>query len=152
MISSNDVDIESLLKKIYDDKIKIEHDKEEIEKNLNQIEVLKKNLQRDDSKVKAKEKEIIDNAKIEARQILLDAKDEATSLISQMNKVAESSDKINELNNIRNKLNDSVKQKNITNNNNLSTVNAIDRSLIVPNTKVYVTTLAVLVKVKWVLL
>lgn len=141
MISSNDVDIESLLKKIYDDKIKIEHDKEEIEKNLNQIEVLKKNLQRDDSNVKAKEKEIIYNAKIEARQILLDAKDEATSLISQMNKVAESSDKINELNNIRNKLNDAVKQKNITNNNNLSYVNAIDRSLIVPNTKVYVTTL-----------
>lgn len=139
MLSSSDVDIESLLKKIYDDKLKIEYDKEEIEKNLNQIKVLKKNLQRDDSTLKAQEKEIIDKAKIEARQILIDAKDEATSIISQMNEVIESSDEISKLNNLRNKLNDSIKNKAIKDSEENIAANPIDRALIVPNTKVYVT-------------
>ena len=139
MLSSSDVDIESLLKKIYDDKLKIEHDKEEIEKNLNQIEVLKRNLQRDDSKLKAQEKEIIDKAKIEARQILLDAKDEATSIISQMNEVIESSDEISKLNNLRNQLNDSIKNKTIKDSEENIATNPIDRKLIVTNAKVYVT-------------
>ena len=139
MLSSSDVDIESLLKKIYDDKLEIEHDKEEIQKNLNQIELLKKNLQRDDSKLKAQEKEIIDKAKIEARQILIDAKDEATSIISQMNEVIESSDEISKLNNLRNKLNDSIKNKAIKDSEENIAANPIDRALIVPNTKVYVT-------------
>lgn len=138
MLSSSDVDIESLLKKIYDDKLKIEHNKEEIQKNLNQIEVLKKNLQRDDSKLKAQEKEIIDKAKIEARQILLDAKDEAASVISQLNEIA-SLEEINKLNNLRNKLNDSVKAKAIKDSEENVAVNPIDRKLIVPNAKVYVT-------------
>lgn len=139
MLSSSDVDIESLLKKIYDDKLEIEHDKEEIQKNLNQIELLKKNLQRDDSSLKAHEKEIIDKAKIEARKILLDAKDEATSIISQMNEVIESSDEISKLNNLRNQLNDSIKNKAIKDSEENIAANPIDRKLIVPNAKVYVT-------------
>lgn len=139
MLSSDDVDIESLLKKIYDDKLKIEHDKEEIEKNLNQIEIIKKNLQKDDSSLKAHEKEIIDKAKFEARQILLDAKDEATSIISKMNEVMESSEEISKLNNLRNKLNDSIKNKTIKDSEENIAVNPIDRNLIVPNAKVYIT-------------
>ena len=139
MLSSSDVDIESLLKKIYDDKLKIEHDKEEIEKNLNQIEILKKNLQRDDSLLKSHEKEIIDKAKFEARQILLDAKDEASSIISQMNEVSESSDEMSKLNNLKNKLNDSIKAKTIKNSDENIATNPIDKNLIVPNAKVYIT-------------
>ena len=46
-----------------------------LRKKTNQIEVLKKNLQRDDTELKKKEKDLIDNAKLEARKILLDAKD-----------------------------------------------------------------------------
>ena len=42
LMDKQDVDIEALLKKIYDDKIEIEREKEEIQKNLNQVEVLKK--------------------------------------------------------------------------------------------------------------
>lgn len=138
MLSSNDIDIESLLKKIYDDKLEIEHDKEEIQRNLNQIEVLKKNLQRDDSKLKAQEREIIDKAKIEARQILLDAKDEASSIIAEISEIA-SSNEMNKLNKLRNQLNDSVKAKSIKDSEENVAVNPIDRKLIVPNTKVYIT-------------
>ena len=87
LMDKQDVDIEALLKKIYDDKIEIEREKEEIQKNLNQVEVLKKNLQRDDSKLKQQEQELINNAKLKARDILLDAKDEASKLISEMKKI-----------------------------------------------------------------
>ena len=87
LMDKQDVDIEALLKKIYDDKIEIEREKEEIQKNLNQVQVLKKNLERDDSKLKQQEQELINNAKIKARDILLDAKDEASKLISEMKKI-----------------------------------------------------------------
>ena len=139
LMTKQDVDIESLLKKIYDDKLIIEKQREETEKNLNQIELLKKNLQRDDSKIKAQEKELIDNAKLEARKILSDAKDEATLLINKMKDIKNSSTAITELNNLRNKLNSSIKNTSI-NNNYTSASMPIDRNKIVINAKVYVTT------------
>ena len=138
MLSSNDVDIESILKKLYDDKLKIEHDKEEIQKNLNQIEVLKKKLQRDDSKLLAQEREIIDRAKIEARQILLEAKDKASNVISEISEIS-SSNEINKLNSLRNKLNDSVKAISLEDSEKNISANPIDKNLIVPNVAVYIT-------------
>ncbi len=139
-LNKQDIDFETLLKSIYDDKLKIEKEKEEIEKNLNQISILKNNLQKDDSKVKAKEKEIIEKAKLEARQILLDAKDEATSMIGKIKEVADSSDALKELNNLRNSLNNSIKNISITGNDNID-VCPIDKNEVVPNAKVFVTTL-----------
>ena len=111
LMDKQDVDIEALLKKIYDDKIEIEREKEEIQKNLNQVEVLKKNLQRDDSKLKQQEQELINNAKLKARDILLDAKDEASKLISEMKKIENTSGAVDKLNNLRNSLNSSIKEK-----------------------------------------
>ena len=113
LMDKQDVDIEALLKKIYDDKIEIEREKEEIQKNLNQVEVLKKNLQRDDSKLKQQEQELINNAKLKARDILLDAKDEASKLISEMKKIENTSGAVDKLNNLRNSLNSSIKEKSI---------------------------------------
>ena len=141
LLDKQDVDIETLLKKIYDDKIEIEKEKEEIQKNLNQIEHLRKSLQRDDSKLKQQEKEIIDNAKIKARDILLDAKDEATSLINELKQIENSAVAIDELNNLRNKLNTSIKEKSIKTNSENVAANPIPRDLIKPNTKVFITTL-----------
>ena len=141
LLDKQDVDIETLLKKIYDDKIEIEKEKEEIQKNLNQIEHLRKSLQRDDSKLKQQEKEIIDNAKIKARDILLDAKDEATSLINELKQIENSAVAIDELNNLRNKLNTSIKEKSIKTNSENIAANPIPRDLIKPNTKVFITTL-----------
>ena len=136
LMDKQDVDIEALLKKIYDDKIQIEKEKEEIQKNLNQIEVLKKNLQRDDSKLKEQEQELINNAKTKARDILLEAKDEASKLINEMKKIENTSGAVDELNNLRNKLNTSIKDtvENIA-------ANPISRDLIKNGLKVYITNL-----------
>ena len=141
LLDKQDVDIETLLKKIYDDKIEIEKEKEEIQKNLNQVELLRKNLQRDDNKLKQQEKELIDNAKIKARDILLEAKDEATSLINEMKQIENTSGAIDELNNLRNKLNNSIKEKSIKNSVQNVAVNPIAKDLIKPNLKVYITNL-----------
>lgn len=141
LMDKQDVDIEALLKKIYDDKIEIEKEKEEIKKNLNQVEVLKKNLQRDDSKLKQQEQELIDNAKIKARDILLDAKDEASKLISEMKKIENTSGAVDELNKLRNSLNSSIKEKSIKDTVENVASNPVSRDLIKNGMKVYITNL-----------
>ena len=140
LLEKNDIDFESLLKSIYDDKLKIEKEKEQIEKNLHQIEFLKNNLQRDDSKIREQEKEIINKAKLEARNILLDAKDDATSMISKMKEISESSSELKELNNMRNSLNNSIKNISLSGNDKLN-VTPLNESEIVVGTKVFVSTL-----------
>ena len=141
LMDKQDVDIEALLKKIYDDKIEIEKEKEEIQKNLNQVEVLKKNLQRDDSKLKQQEQELINNAKIKARDILLDAKDEASKLISEMKKIENTSGAVDELNKLRNSLNSSIKEKSIKDTVENVASNPVSRDLIKNGMKVYITNL-----------
>ena len=140
LLKKNDIDFESLLKSIYDDKLKIEKEKEQIEKNLHQVELLKNNLQRDDSKIREQEKEIINKAKLEARNILLDAKDDATSMISKMKEISESSSELKELNNMRNSLNNSIKNISLSGNGELN-VTPLDESEIVVGAKVFVSTL-----------
>ena len=140
LLKKNDIDFESLLKSIYDDKLKIEKEKEQIEKNLHQVELLKNNLQRDDSKIREQEKEIINKAKLEARNILLDAKDDATSMISKMKEISESSSELKELNNMRNSLNNSIKNISLSGNDELN-VTPLDESEIVVGAKVFVSTL-----------
>ena len=140
LLNKKDVDFETLLKSIYDDKLKIEKEKEQIEKNLHQVELLKNNLQRDDSKIREQEKEIINKAKLEARNILLDAKDDATSMISKMKEISESSSELKELNNMRNSLNNSIKNISLSGNDELN-VTPLDESEIVNGAKVFVSTL-----------
>lgn len=107
LISRQDTDIETLMKQIYDSKIKIDKEELEINKNLQQIELLRKSLEKDVSDKLLHEKEKIEKSKKEARKILLDAKEEATSIIKKLNKM-ENSD-IAEANKLRSKLNDSAK-------------------------------------------
>jgi len=140
LLDKKDIDFETLLKSIYDDKIKIEKEKSEIEKNLHQVELLKNSLQRDDKKVREQEKEIINKAKLEARQILLNAKDDATSMISKMKEISETSAEMKELNNLRNSLNNSIKSISLQGNDELN-VTPLDENEIVVGTKVFVSTL-----------
>ena len=139
LLSKQDIDIENLLKSIYDDKLAIEKEKEELEKNLNQVTLLKKNLQRDNSILEKQEKELINNAKIKARDILLEAKEEANTLISDMKKIENTSGAVAELNKLRNSLNESIKNKSITNSNleDVLEITPIERNLIQPGVKVY---------------
>ena len=142
LLSSEDVNFEELLKNIYDNKVEIEQEKEEIEKNLNQVTLLRKQLERDNSDLQEQERELIANAKIEAREILLQAKDEATEIISEMKEISNSSANMAELNNLRNKLNDSIKaQAILTNNENNTSLNAITPEEVTIGLPVYITSL-----------
>ncbi len=143
LLDKQDIDFESLLKSIYDNKLQIEKEKDEIQKNLNQITLLKNSLQRDDSQRKEKEKELLNNAKLEARQILLDAKQDASSMIARIREISDNfqnEDNIKELNNLRNRLNSSIKNISLSGNDTLN-ITPISVSEIVPNAKVFVTTL-----------
>ena len=141
LLDKNDVDIETLLKKIYDDKITIEKEKEEIQKNLNQVELLKNNLQRDNSILKKQEQELIDNAKIKARDILLDAKEEAKDIINQMKQIEKDEIAANKLYDLQNKLNSSIKKQAVKISEEVVALEPIPRNQIKPNLKVYVTSL-----------
>ena len=122
LMTSNQINIEELLKNIYDNKAKIEKEKEEIDKKLQNISDLEDKLKNDFQDLKDKEKELITNAKIKARNILLDAKEDATQIIKQMNSLKNSDKKLAD--SLRNKLNEKLKQTNILgnpiNNENLS--------------------------------
>ena len=84
------------------------------------------------------EQEIINNAKIKARNILLDAKEEANEIISKMNNISTSN---SELNNLRSKLNKDIKDISITSiisEKKSSSKNSLDIKDIKPNTEVFV--------------
>lgn len=127
-IDSDTVRIEDLLKSIYDDKQKIEHEKEEIENKLEDISKLKKNLEKDNFDVQKKQKEIIEKAKINAREILFEAKEEASSIIKEMRSISKDSTSLKDLDNYRNKLNDSIKNTISTNSSNNNINSNIDIS------------------------
>ena len=135
-LSKNDVDFEELLKNIYDNKSKIEQEKVTISKELEKVNSLRKSLERDNSKLLEQEKDLIDNAKIKARNILLDAKDEANRIISKMDGISSK-----ELNNLRNKLNTDIKNISIESSKNDLKISSIERIDAKPNTEVFVTTL-----------
>ena len=135
LMSSDAVNIEELLKTIYDDKSLIEKEKEEIQKQLNQINLLRKSLERDNSLLKQQELDLINNAKTKARNILLDAKEEATNIIKQLNNSKDS----NQINTLRNKLNADIKNIKITNSKN-SSKEHIPSEEIKPNMEVYIPT------------
>ena len=114
LIDSDETKIEDVLKEMYDTQKKIEAEEKQIQAQLQAVSKLKEELSKDHSKVLHKEKQIIEDAKIEARNILLKAKDEATSILRKMRDVSPSSshDTIKDLNNLRNSLNDSLRNVN----------------------------------------
>ena len=137
MLNSDDVSIEELLKNIYDNKAKIEAEKQETEKYLEEIKSLKASLIQDNSNLEKQKIDLINNAKIEARKILLNAKDEANEIIKNLN----NSSDIKTQNNLRNKLNNDINSISLQNYETKSTSNALDISQIKQNETVFVTTL-----------
>jgi len=135
LMSTEEINIEELLKSIYDDKSYIEKEKIEIENKLQQVESLKKSLERDDALLKKQEQDLITNAKIKARDILLEAKEEATEIIKQMNQSID----YKKANNLRNSLNSKIKNIQITNSDEITkNKNSLSIDEIVPNMEVYV--------------
>lgn len=135
-LSSKEIAFEDLLKNIYDDKSTIEKEKEDISKELNQITMLRKSLERDNKNLKQQEEDLINNAKIKARNILLDAKDEANEIIKKMNDLNDR----NELSNLKNSLNSKIKDIKIEKSNDKDNSFSLKPNDISLNMEVFVTT------------
>ena len=140
MIDKETVNLEDLLKNIYDSKSKIEDEKIRTSLALQEAEELRNSLKHQHSNVSNKEKELIANAKQEAKQILLDAKETANSIIKNMNSAPSASKS--------NKLRNSLNQKISSINTNLEDVELSDNLLptiareeIRPGLNVYVSNL-----------
>ena len=108
LMKSDDISIEELMKNIYDNKIEIEKEKEEIEKNLRQLEMLRSSLEKQNDMQKEKQIKIVEDAQKEAREIILSAKEKANAIIKELSNL----DKVDiaSANNLRNKLNKELKE------------------------------------------
>ena len=133
-MDTDDIKIEDLLKEIYDNKLLIEKEKEEVSKNLNQVEMLRKKLEQDYNLSQEKAVLLVENAKIEAREILLNAQDEANEIIKKMNSV-KSKNSIQDLYDLKNEINDKLKNYSISSSNKDGNLKLED---IVPGLNVYV--------------
>lgn len=107
-LKEDKVSIEELLKNIYDNKLKVEKQVEETEKNLRQVEALRKSLGKKQDDVLEKRAKMLEDAKLEARDILLSAKEEATEIIHELSASVD----LKQANNLRNKLNDKIRNIN----------------------------------------
>lgn len=97
-LEEDSVSIEELLKNIYDDKMEIERQKDEINKNLNQVETLRKTLEKDVISKNDRDIKNIERAKLEAKNIILSAKDEANSTIKDIEEIYAKWKSLDELN------------------------------------------------------
>ena len=142
LVEKNDVDIEDLLKGIYDNKLETEKQKEETTKNLNQVEMLRKKLETDYSDLEEKANTIIIKAKNEARDILLDVKENADKIIKEMNSISKKKNKnsMQELYDLKNDLN--IKIKNVTYGNSKDEKGNLNKEDIILGMSVFVIPLA----------
>ena len=120
MMTSEQVNIEELLKNIYDNKAEIEKEKEELDNKLKNISELENKLIKDNDTLKIQEQDLINNAKIKARNILLEAKEEADEIIKELHRIKETN--IKDVDNLRNTLNSKIKEQSVLNKNTNKTV------------------------------
>ena len=84
LVKEDTAKIEDLLKEVYDQKALLEKQNDEIRINNDKIRFLKEQLEKEYTDFESNKKEYIQKAKQDARQILLDAKDEANEIIKEM--------------------------------------------------------------------
>ena len=112
-------------------------EKQAIDKHLKEVEILKSSLVRDNEALQKQEQEIINKAKIEARNILLDAKEDASEILKKMQASSNSKDS----NNLRNTLNNKIKEISITSAPSVLIGKPVARTEIKPNLEVFVSNL-----------
>ncbi len=139
MMTNEQINIEELLKNIYDQKSIIEQEKAEIDVKLKNISDLERSLKHDNDSLKMQEETIINNAKVKARNILLDAKEDANEIIKELNSVSSNAKDVNLL---RNKLNKKISDINVVHNQSdkpkISNSNKLSVNEIIPNTEVFI--------------
>ena len=95
-------------------------------------------MEKENTDAKRQEQELIHNAKIKARDILLEAKEDAAEMIKQIN----ASTSRQNLENARNHLNNKIKKihllDSLTTNSSNDLKNTLDAKNIIPNMEVYV--------------
>ena len=135
-MSFDDVRIEDLLKNIYEDKEKIEKEKLEISASLEEISIIKQNLKEKEKILQEQEKELLNTAKQNARNLLLDAKEEVTEILKQ----AENTGSKRELEQLRSNLNNEIKSLSPSTSSILSNASlSLEEATL--NTKVFVPSL-----------
>lgn len=87
-LKEDSINIEELIKNIYDEKLEIEKQKEETSKNLNQVELLRKTLENEIANKKDLQNSRIEKAKLEAQNIVLSAKEDANYLIKEIQDIS----------------------------------------------------------------
>lgn len=97
-LEEDNISIEELLKNIYDDKLEIEKQKNEIAKNLSQVELLRKKLEQEVQEKDTKYIKMAEKSKLEAQNILLSAKEEANIAIKEIEEASKKWKALNEYN------------------------------------------------------
>ena len=108
LMKDDEINIEELMKSIYDSKVEIEKEKEKIEQNSNQIETLRKSLENEKNTQEEKKNKILEEARAEAKQILLSAKEKANAVIKDLNNLHKND--LTTANNLRNEINNDLKE------------------------------------------
>ncbi len=106
-LKQDNIQIEELLKNIYDDKLVIEQEKEEILKNEKQISALRKSLEQANTQFLEKKQSLLEDAKAQARDIVLEAKEEVNEVLQEL---AKETTHLKQANTLRNQLNDKLKK------------------------------------------
>lgn len=108
-LDTNTVHMEEVLKSIYDDKREIEKEKTRILQVSHEVQILKEKLKQNNYDYEEKKLEIIENAKFEAKQILLSAKEDANEIIHKL----EHTNSSKSANQLRNTLNEKIKKTSV---------------------------------------
>ena len=133
-IDTEKINIEDLLTNIYEDKRIIELEKARTLENSKKIEELKNSISFDNEKLEKESKEIIDNAKKKARDILLEAKDDANAIIKEI----ETSNSNKQANTLRNKLNSKINDLSVLDTSKTNENNLVDINSLKLNTQVFI--------------
>lgn len=105
MLDADSICMEDVLKSIYEDKKVIEAEKAKILQNSHEVELLKEKLTQDTTELEEKADKMIEDAKREAKQILLSAKEEASDIIRRLEQTKSAST----ANKLRNSLNEKIR-------------------------------------------
>ena len=106
MLTSNDIHFEEILQSVYKEKNKLELEKTKLEDELQKVSLLRKSLEEKENDLINKQQNYIQKAKIQARDILLEAKENVNIAMQKLKDVSDKKD----LENVRNQINSNVKQ------------------------------------------
>ncbi len=123
LLDKNNIDFENMLKKLYNDKLLIETEKDKILKTSKEVETLKQELLTEKKDKEVKAEKLLNNAKLESRELLLNTKELVNTIIKELN---EKNISLKEANELRNKLNKNIQNLEVLNNaeSNVSSLNS----------------------------